>query len=455
VLLIATVRASSLSAPYVQPVMIDVREELARASLGRYHCRLAALIALVAVFAGYDLFNAAYVLHYVIGPWHITPGQAGLLVSSGLLGFSAAALVQGKISDDAGRRLAIILGLWMTAVFSYATVRWADSFWSFCQWRFLTGVGLGVLLPSSVAYMNEIAPRRARTMLATWGWGLGFLAGALAASAAGVFLTPAYGWRVLYDVASTSWLVALLCHLLLPESPQFLATLGRSAEVPPILARLNRPRAHVYLARHARFAQPEPADRLASITSLFSARYRRTTLALSASAFFVLFAIYGLVAWVPTVMMARGETFAAGFSFRVIVLGTIFFGSLACSFVVDRFRVPRAALAAWWLFGGAAVAVPAFTHGRPVGAAAMIVAGFGIAGGLGASINGTASWYDTEVRSTAIGMMLGVGCLGGIAGPYVAGVLQQIFSGDAVVFLSIGGAALLGAISIAFAPGKR
>ena len=63
---------------------IDVREEIAKAALGPYHLFLAALIGMVVFFDGYDTFNPAYVIHYVMKPWHLAPSQAGLIVSSGL-----------------------------------------------------------------------------------------------------------------------------------------------------------------------------------------------------------------------------------------------------------------------------------------------------------------------------------------------------------------------------------
>jgi len=67
--------------------MIDVRKEIAAAPLGRHHFLIGSLIALIVFFDGYDTFNAAYVIHYVMKPWHLLEGQAGLLVSSGMFGF--------------------------------------------------------------------------------------------------------------------------------------------------------------------------------------------------------------------------------------------------------------------------------------------------------------------------------------------------------------------------------
>ena len=82
----------------------------------------------------------------------------------------------------------------------------------------------------------------------------------------------------------------------------------------------------------------------------------------------------------------------------------------------------------------------------------MILAGFGVLGGQGGLNNLTAVWYDTRIRSTAVGTMLAVGRAGAIIGPYAIGLLQQSTGGSNAGFLAIGIAALLGALSISLAP---
>src|SRR5579864_4388905 len=128
---------------------IDVHDELANAKIGRVHVRLGILLALLTLFDGYDTFNPAYVIHYVRGPWGLSFEQAGILVSSGLVGFLCGAAIHGAIADRVGRRATLIAGLWITTVFSALTAVAAHSFGSFCILRVLTGLGLGVLLPLS------------------------------------------------------------------------------------------------------------------------------------------------------------------------------------------------------------------------------------------------------------------------------------------------------------------
>lgn len=437
--------------------MIDVRKEIAAAPLGRHHFLIGSLIALIVFFDGYDTFNAAYVIHYVMKPWHLLEGQAGLLVSSGMFGFLVSSVCQGKLSDRYGRRGTLLGALWLASLGSIATALLANSFTSFCAARFLTGLGLGVLLPVGVTYMKEWAPARLGNTFSTWGWTLGFSCGGIMASVIGVFMTPRYGWQALYYVASLSAVLAVICHWALPETLPFLALRGQMREVARGLARLNPASASLYLDPAVGFVLPEPNDRIASISFLLSERYRSTTLAVWAATFFVQFGIYNLTGWVPSTMIRRGETFAASFGFGALILFMNFAGCLVCSYVADRAIKARWTMFIWWLVGALAMFPIAFANLHWLNLACVAAGGFFILGGQGALNNFTAGWYDTEVRGTAVGMMLGIGRAGAVLGPFITGVLQQWFASSRVLFLAIAIAVLLGAFAIlsAGAPSRR
>jgi len=431
--------------------MIDVRQEIADAPIGKYHALIAFLIGMVVFFDGYDTFNPAYVIHYVMKPWHLLPSQAGFLVSSGLIGFMIGSLAQGKFSDRYGRRAALLVALWIATIFSLATAVFANSFWSFCGLRLLTGIGLGALLPIGITFVNEYAPRRFVNTFSMWGWALGWSAGGIVASAIGIFFTPSFGWQVLYYVASLSIVLVVVCHMVLPESLQFAAMRGQTQDMAAILTRLNPSQASRYAASGAQFIFPESRDRAASLGLLLSDRYRRTTLAVWTAAFCVLFGIFGLTGWIPTAMMQRGETFTASFGFGALIQIAAFVGSLVCAFFADRYGNDRAAMVIWWLGGAISVGILALVNIHALNFIFIGAAGFCILGGQNVLNNFTAASYDTEVRGTAVGMMLGVGRLGGILGPYITGWIQQINPGSTGLFFSIGAAILIGACAILFA----
>jgi MFS family permease len=429
--------------------VIDVHEELADARAGNFHWRLGAIMGLLTLFDGYDTFNPAYVIHYVAGPWGLKAGQAGLLISSGLVGFLLGAALHGVAADRFGRRGTLLTGLWITSIFTLMTAVFANSFASFCALRVLTGMGLGVLLPLATTYINELAPRRVANTFALWGVALGWAAGGTLAGVVGVFATPLWGWQSLYWIGSLSFVLLPFMHLTLPESPKFLAIKGRVAGIREMLAKLRPERAHIYAtATIAADAHQAPGN---LILELLQPRYRRTTIAIWATAFLSLFCIFGLSGWIPTVMIARGETFATSFGFGALMQIMSFVGGLVLGHLVDRFGRSRGLLGLWWALGGCAVLTLVFLNDHVVNVTCVAAAGFFIIGAQFVLNNFTAAAYETNVRATAVGMELGVGRVGAILGPFVAGALQQSYQSALPMFISIGAAALAAGGIILFA----
>jgi AAHS family 4-hydroxybenzoate transporter-like MFS transporter len=330
---------------------IDVHAELSEARIGGLHRALGVLVTLITVFDGYDTFNPAYVIHYVAGPWGLTPGQAGLLISSGLLGFLIGAAGQGLAADRLGRRGAMIAGLWVVNLFTVLTPLLGQTFPMFCAMRILTGIGLGTLLPLATTFINELAPRRVSNTFSLWGVTLGWSLGGTLAGLIGVFLTPGYGWEVLYWVGALSIPLTFAVQAMLPESPRFLAAAGRKDELLALLTRLRPDRAAAY--RGATLALPPPRTLRNPLAALLTRRYRRASLTIWLTAFISLFCIFGLTGWIPTVMMKRGETFAASFGFGALMQIMSFVGGLTLAMIADRQpgRSP-VLLGMWWATGG-------------------------------------------------------------------------------------------------------
>ena len=416
--------------------VIDLHEELAEAKVGKFHWRLGAMMGLLTLFDGYDTFNPAYVIHYVAKPWGLQAGQAGLLISSGLVGFLIGAAIHGIIADRLGRRGTLLGGLWITSIFTLLTATSADSFLSFCILRILTGIGLGVLLPLATTYINELAPRRVANTFALWGVALGWALGGTLAGVAGVFATPVFGWTSLYWIGSLSFLLLPFMHFMLPESPKFLALQGRTDEIRDMLSKLRPERAAVY--KSAEIAVEQSEKPVNSVAVLLQPKYRRTTFAIWASAFLSLFCIFGLSGWIPTVMMQRGETFAASFGFGALMQIMSFVGALVLGHLVDKSGSSRGLIATWWAIGGVAVLSLVVLNDHIVNITSVAAAGFFIIGAQFVLNNFTAASYETGVRATAVGMELGVARVGAILGPFVAGALQQIYQSPTPMFLSIG-----------------
>jgi len=425
---------------------IDVYEELAEAPVRSFHWRLCIMIGLLVFFDGYDTFNPAYVIHYVAGPWGLNPLQSGFLVSSGLIGFLIGAAIHGTIADKFGRRITLLGGVWITSIFTLATALLAHSFVSFITLRLLTGLGLGVLMPLGTTYINEFAPRRVTNSFTLWGVGLGWSMGGTAAGLVGVFVTPYFGWQSLYYVGSLSFILALALQVWLPESVKFLALYYRIPEIVKVLSLLRPDRSKAY--SEAQLKLPA-AETHTSVGLLLTERYRRITLTVWAASFLSLFCIFGLTGWIPTVMMQRGETFAASFGFGALMQIMSFVGGMVCGAIADRRGSSRGMLTVWWGLGGISVWALIFLNTHATNFLFTAAAGFFTIGAQFVLNNFTAAAYQTNVRATGLGMQLSVGRIGAILGPFVAGALQQIYQGPTAMFLAIGTASIVAAAAIA------
>jgi MFS transporter, AAHS family, 4-hydroxybenzoate transporter len=425
---------------------VDIHAELAGAAVTPLHKTLGIVITLITLFDGYDTFNPAYVIQYVRQPWGLLPSQAGFLVSSGLIGFLFGAMGHGMIADRYGRRKTLLAGLWIVNVMTLLTAIFATSFASFCSLRFLTGLGLGVLLPLGTTFINELAPPRVSNAFSLWGVTFGWSLGGVFAGLIGVFFTPIHGWQILYFVGALSIPLTLLVHAVLPESPKFLAASGRFDELRKLMVRLRPERSAVYA--NATFRTSDQATKN-TIAALLSPRYRRVSITIWVTAFLTLFAIFGLVGWIPTVMIQRGESFASGFSYGALMQATSFIGGLTLAMLADRGFAPTPRLLGlWWIVGGIAVGALVFVNSHAFNFAVVAIAGFCVIGAQHVLNNFTANSYETGFRASGVGMELGVGRVGGILGPFVIGFLQQMTGGQDAVFWAIGGAAVVAALVI-------
>ncbi|SFJ26229.1 MFS transporter, AAHS family, 4-hydroxybenzoate transporter [Amycolatopsis sacchari] len=426
---------------------IDATGELRSARFGRFHLVLVVAVLLALLFDGYDTLNPSYVIHYTAGPWHLSHSETGFLVSSGLIGFLVGALVHGPIADRAGRRPVLLTALAGAGLFSLLTAVAANGFTSFVLLRFCTGLFLGVIMPLGTAYINEFAPARSANRVVAAALA-GYCLGGVLASLVGIYVTPKAGWHALYWIGAAPLLLAVLLRPLLPESVQFQVLRGRHADVARTLAKIRPDRNY----QGAEFLQPrERASAREMLGTVVGRRFRPTSIALWVCAFMILFCIYGLSGWLPSVMEHRGNTFAASFWFLAILQLAGIVGGIAVAVVCDKLRADLAkGLVALMVIATLAVVLVGVSGGPVAPLVATGFAGFGIIGGQSALDTLSAQTYPAHLRSTGTGMMFGVGRVGGILGPYLIGWLLDWTDGaTGVVFVALVVATAVAAVTAA------
>ncbi|TDY15502.1 AAHS family benzoate transporter-like MFS transporter/AAHS family 4-hydroxybenzoate transporter-like MFS transporter [Paraburkholderia sp. BL6665CI2N2] len=430
--------------------LINAREELAHAPIGRFHIRFAILVAFIMFFDGYDLFNAAYVIPLIRKMWNPSPSMIGIMLSSGIVGLSVGSVLQGLLSDRIGRRKVMLLALWLLTVASAALATVVDSPLSFSVLRLLLGIALGMVTPLALTCINEWAPRRHANTYATWVFMFGFSAGGIFAGVAGITLTAQHGWQSLYVVGILSAFVALAATFWLPESIQYLALNRRYDQVRKLLATLRPERAHLY--RDAKFEPMHKVQRVGSFADLLSPLYRRNTIVHWITGFLSLFCIHGLTGWLPTLVVAQGQGVSSGFAYGTLVMIASVFGGISMGWFADKVGSRIRVMIVGYLAAALSLGCLALFLGRaPMATIAMVaMAGFFIFGSQAILNNYQAMCYRTEVRGTGIGVAIGLNRVGGILGPLIVGVIASINPSPFMTFALFCGAAAAASIVISF-----
>ena len=192
----------------------------------------AGLVALGEFIDGYDLLVIGAALIYLRPAFHLTPPMIGLLGASSFLGSIVGLLVFGDLSDRLGRRAIFVANLFFFVVFSILSGFITSAPQLFVT-RFLVGVGVGMDIPTSTAYLAEIAPRRKRGALLGALPQITWILGALFSTLVALPLGAMFGgeaWRWMFALAAVPALLVLLGRQTLPESPRWLIAQGRVDE---------------------------------------------------------------------------------------------------------------------------------------------------------------------------------------------------------------------------------
>jgi AAHS family 4-hydroxybenzoate transporter-like MFS transporter len=389
-----------------------------------------------AVVDGFDSLVIGFVIPAVSRDWGVTPASLTGVTLAGLIGVIIGTMVLSPLADRIGRRPMILMGATVFAVFTLLAAT-ATGMTSLGAYRFLAGIGLGVVPPAILTSVAEFAPRRIRATLVTVvGSGLasgGFVGGFLAG-----FLIPHWGWESVLVVGGALPLVFIVLALRwLPETPQFLASRADDRRAARVLSRIVPTYAP---EAEPTFRREETVSAGVPVRSLLTEKRAVMTVVIWVLYLGQFITSFFIFSWLPSVLTSSGvgET-AALIATSVCTLGGMIGGVLLgirSDKASSRFNV----LAISYTVGAAAVAVTAVTTGVSELAMflALFVVGFGTIG-TGICVNSlTASLYPPDIRSTGLGWAYGFGRVGALIGPAVGGLLLAMqLTAESIFLFSI------------------
>jgi AAHS family 4-hydroxybenzoate transporter-like MFS transporter len=300
-------------------------------------------------------------------------------------------------------------------------------------------LGIGGAMPVTVALTSDYSPIHRRgtlIMLMFCGNTLGgFLGGQLVAQ-----ILPVFGWQSIFLAGGVPPLLLIpILMIYLPESPRFL--IAHRADAPAtqqILRRLNVS-AQAAASKLVDVVQGNP------VQQLFTGGLAISTILVWIVFFANLLNMYLFSYWMPTVLTLSGLTpEAAVFYASMFQLGGILSIALLGP-MIDRFGAPRV-LACSFASGVIFIlAVGLYNLPTPFIMIPILGAGAAMIGSqLGANAM-VAALYPARIRSTGVGWALGIGRLGGIAGPALGGALLAFGLPPKQIFLCACGPALIAA----------
>ena len=378
-----------------------------------------------AMFAdGYDISAMAFAAPELVRQWHVPMSGFGLVFSAANFGVLFGAPLLGYVGDRFGRRVAIVIGSLIFGVFTLAMM-WATSLEQMTALRFLTGIGIGGLMPNTIALNSELAPRRWRGMLVVLMF-TGVTLGSGTPGPVAGWLVPEYGWKILFLIGGLVPLAAAAVLLfVLPESVKFLVS--RSERRAELLKVARQMRPDLALPDDAQFVVETRPAAASGGFFLGLGHIFRGGLAFITPLLWVCFATtlmanYFLNNWMPLIFESNGVTpkQAAIASTLYHVGGTV--GGIVVSVLLNRFGY--AAITLLFLLAAPAIAMVGIDGLSPALLAG--VAGFAGLAVLGAQFGNNACAgmiYPTEARSQGAGWALSIGRIGSIIGPIVGGML--------------------------------
>lgn len=416
---------------------MNITARISQAPMSGYQWLIVALCTFMNCLDGFDVMAVAFTGPSVTEEFGLSGSEFGLLVSVGLIGMAIGSMLLAPFADLIGRRPLILVSLVLGTIGMFGAAT-APSVTVMGLFRLVTGIGVGGILASTNVIASEFSNARNRGLaigIYTAGYGIGATAASLVAK------TVVGGdWRIVFYAGGIGTLLALIViAVVLPESVAFLEQ-RRPGDA---LERINRTLARMRM-EPVTGADLDRGAATGSTAERAGTGWLRQlltpTVLLWLTFITIMFGFYFVNSWTPTLLVEEGlsESAAVTAGMAISIGGTV--GSVLYG-VVARVRTPRVVLIGFSLLSAAMMIIfIVSTSTLWLGFAVGVVVGALINGCIAGAYTVGPPLYPANVRSVGMGWALGMGRIGAILSPTVAGMLKdagasatQLYIGAAVV----------------------
>ncbi|SDR05277.1 sugar porter family MFS transporter [Actinopolyspora saharensis] len=210
---------------------------------------IAGAAALGGFLFGYDTSVINGAVQAIQDNFAVGAALTGVTVAAALLGSAVGAAIAGGIADRLGRTRVMQVA---AALFIISAIGSALPFtvWDLAWWRIVGGVAVGIASMIGPAYIAEVAPAEYRGRLGSLqqlaivlGIAVSQLVNYALASAAGgsasAQLGPLDTWQWMLAVEAVPALIYLILATIIPESPRYLVSAGKTELARKVLNRIE------------------------------------------------------------------------------------------------------------------------------------------------------------------------------------------------------------------------
>ena len=392
---------------------------IAEDSFSKFQILAISLCALINVFDGFDALAIAYTAPAISTEWSLSPGALGVVFSAGFFGMAIGALTLGMLSDRIGRRKMILFSL-AALTLTMALTSTAGSVGALLGYRFMSGLAIGAMLASITAMTAEYSPDAKRNFMICIVQGT-YAIGATLGGLATAYLIEDHGWRFIFWIGAVfNGCLFVLIYFLLPESLAFLLNKRPHNGLPRVNAIIAKLGGDTLAAWPGKTNQE---NNTGGVKALLQNDMKKWSLLLWVATFSAMFGVYFLMSWIPKIVIDAGVSLEkaiwVGMSMNIGgLIGILWLGY--------RSAISGLRSIITTFMGLAGILMIVFGFLQDVVPVLMVVAVamgfFGQAGFIGL-YSVAARLYPTRIRATGIGWAIGLGRVGAIIGPSVAGVL--------------------------------
>ena len=383
--------------------------------------------AFVGAYLGYcldamDFLLLSMIMPLIIKDLKIPLSNAALLFSATLLGAFVGGIIFGIYSDRFGRVKIMTITVLGYAIFTGACGL-AGSFTTLLILRFVVGLFLGGEWGAGAALVTEVWPASWRgriSGLLISSWQVGTCLAALIT----LFVAPTWGWRTVFYIGVLPALLALWIRLRVEESPVWEET-----------RKLRQQGAK----KSSSDVTPPTSSNRNPLIEMFSGELRTRAILVSLMMGFCLFVIWGILAWLPTVLASPPRNFTIVRSMNYILILTLgnFIGQVGMGFFMDWIGRKKAFLTVFALGAIILVIYPNILDMQTLFWAGFVL-GIFVFAPMGGSAAYTGELFPTRMRGTAINWGIGFGRGVSVLAPiFLAALAPTMGLGGAFVTLGI------------------